>query len=398
MAWLARHLGDRDTVVDLDSFATLAAIVFLGTLGPAMFIVQPGYIEGLVRYAAMSEEGAGWVVAAEMFGIAISAVLVNLTIRRFNWRVLALAAVLLSLLGNALSLGQQDLDWLRLARFVTGLGSGALISLSFLMMGLTRRVDRNMGLIVVSVLVYGALGLFALPTVFAAWGLDALMWFLAAFSLAGLGCIGRIPRFPQTHPVHAETKSQASPLSRWTLLAGVLAYNLAIGLVWVYMFLVGIEAGIAEQSVANVLGISQFFGVGGALLVVMLETRINRLVPLIISILAAAAGIALLLGEPVFALYALGVCLFNTAWNVTQPYLVALLAAFDWDGHLVSLGITMQLVGYALGPTAAAALLGPAGYDGINIIAVALFVCSVGLVCLGLRVNRGQRQRQQLPR
>ena len=71
----------------------------------------------------------------------------------------------------------------------------------------------------------------------------------------------------------------------WQLIAGallaVLVYNTSIGIVWAYMFLLGLEAGIAEQSVANVLTISQFLGIAGAFVAVLLQLRIGRIIPLL---------------------------------------------------------------------------------------------------------------------
>ena len=101
------------------------------------------------------------------------------------------------------------------------------------------------------------------------------------------------------------------------------------------MSLVGIEAGISEQTVANILTISQILGIGGALVAFFLEFRVGRLLPLQASIIGAAIGISLILGQPTLVNFAVGACLFNLLWNVTQPYLVAMLAAYDSDNKLV---------------------------------------------------------------
>ena len=387
------YLGDRGTLVEVNASTTICAVVFLAVLGPSMFILQPGYVEGLVRHSGLTEVHAGLVAGAETTGIAITAVLLNFVIRKLNWRILAFAFTFMSLSGNLLTLGDPDLSALRAARFLAGLGSGGLISLTFTMMGLTQRVDRNMGIIVSCVLTFGALGLLVLPTTFDVLGVDGLIWFLVAFSFAGFFAIGRLPCFAQLDRPVEHTKPEANRSVRHTLLAGTLAYNLAIGLVWVYLFLVGTDAGIAEQMVAGILAVSQFLGIAGALVAVALEDRVGRMIPLMISIVVATVGIGMVLGAPSMMRYAVGVCLFNTAWNITQPYVVATLAALDRDGSLVTAGVSMQLIGYAVGPVSAAVLLGWRGYDGLNSIAIVLLGGAAALIFVALKRYRAVQEK-----
>src|SRR3990167_6710834 len=92
----------------LNSAGSIAAIVYLAVIGPCVFILQPGYVQGLVEYLDFSEPQAANIAAAEMFGLAAMAVLLNFIISRFDWRRLALIFVLISSLGNLLSLGQTD--------------------------------------------------------------------------------------------------------------------------------------------------------------------------------------------------------------------------------------------------------------------------------------------------
>jgi MFS family permease len=384
------YLGTKSTRVDLDSHPTIWSIVFLAVLGPSMFILQPGYVQGLVDYGSLSEEQAGLIAASEMFGIAITAIVMYFLAHRFNWRVLTLVFVLMILAGNIASLGQLDFTKLRTFRFATGLGSGGIISITFAMMSLTTRADRNMGLIVTAVLTWGALGLLFMPTLFQHFGIDGFMWILAIFSLLGLFAIRYTPCFAQSAAHQENPIIQIAPPLRYGLLLGVLIYNLAIGIVWVYLSLVGIEAGISEQTVANILTISQILGIGGALVAFFLEFRVGRLLPLQASIIGAAIGISLILGQPTLVNFAVGACLFNLLWNVTQPYLVAMLAAYDSDNKLVIQGVAMQMIGYSVGPTLAALLLNLGSYSGVNKIAIGLFAGSALIITIGLKAVKKQ--------
>ena len=236
--------------------------------------------------------------------------------------------------------------------------------LDLYMMGLTERSDRNFGYIIVWVLTYGALGLLVMPSVFATIGMNGMLVFFAAFSAAGYLFVRHLPDSGESVALKEGRADYSVAVKRVSLLA-ILLYNIAIGIVWAYLFLVGLDAGMAEQSVANALTTSQFLGIAGAFLAVVLEVRLGRLLPLAIGIIGGAASIYLLVGDGDGDIsanrYWIGVCGFNFLWNLSMPYMLATLADFDLRGRMVVHGVSMQFIGYAVGPFIAAQLLGLAG-------------------------------------
>jgi len=384
---MSGYLGDQSTVVDVDATKSIVAVIVLAVIGPCMFILQPAYVQGLVEYMSYSEEQAGLIASAEMFGLAAMAVFLNFILGRFNWRLMTVVFLLVSAAGNFLSVGVADANSLMAVRFFTGLGSGGLIAITFIMMGLTQRAERNMGYIITAVLTYGALGLLVMPSAFHWAGLEGVQIFFGLFSALGLLFVVHLPVSHQLDESANDSSPEYPKVTKFVALSGVLAYNLAIGIVWVYMFLVGIEAGISEQSVANALTVSQFLGIAGAMTAVIFEVRFGRILPMMIGIFGGALGIAFILGTPTLLLYTAGVCLFNFLWNLTMPYLMATLAGYDSKGKVVAMGVALQMLGYALGPAVAASLLGAGGYDLINSIAIGLFVFSALLLAPGLRAQ-----------
>ena len=374
-------------MVDINSRQSVIAIVFLAVVGPCVFILQPGYVQGLVEILGMTEEQAGRIASMEMFGLAATTVLLSFISRQVHWRRFTMICVGVCTLGNLASIGQTDFETLAAIRFVTGLGSGGIISLTFTMMGLTKRADRNFGYIIVWVLTYGAFGLLLMPTVFSSVGMNGLLVFFAAFCAAGAYFV----RFlPDSGPGETSDESGGNftPTLKNVTLFAILVYNIGIGIVWVYLFLVGLEAGMGEQAVANALTLSQFLGIAGAFLAVLLEVRFGRLLPLAIGVIGGAFAVYLLVGDLEVSRYWLAVCAFNFLWNLSMPYLLATLADFDASGRMVVHGVSMQFIGYAVGPWIAAQLLGAGGYDLVNFTAAVLFVLAGACLVPGLLVQR----------
>jgi len=382
MQWL---LGNSMKPVNMNSRTSLIAIVYIAVIAPCVFILQPGYVQGLVEHLSFSGEQAGYIASAEMFGIACTTILLIFMESRFDWRKLAVLCLIVAAVGNLLSLSLTDFNSLAAVRFLTGMGSGGLMSLTFAMMGLTDKSDRNFGYIITWVLIYGALGILVMPTAFATIGMDGVLLFFALFNVSGLLFTRYLPRSGVHHLDLSvpETVGYSWRLKGVSLLA-ILIYNTSIGIVWAYLFLLGLEAGIAEQTVANVLTVSQFLGIAGAFVAVVLQLRIGRIIPLQVSIVGTAIGIYILVGDIALFHFALGVCLFNFLWNVSMPYLLATMASFDRRGKVVIYGIAIQTIGFAIGPFIAATILGRSSYDHVYTVAAILFLASAVVLVPGL--------------
>lgn len=384
---LAAVVGDRSSALDVNSRQSIVAVLYLAVVGPCVFILQPGFVQGLVEYVGLGEQAAGYVASAEMFGIAATTVLLSLVAQRVSWRNFLVISVLLCAGGNFASIGQTDPQTLAMTRFVTGLGSGGLISLTFTMAGLTERTDRNFGLIIVWVLTYGALGLLLMPTAYQAIGMNGVLAFFGLFCASSLLFIRNTPDSGHAHADESRRRDYSTLVQRISL-AAILIYNIAIGIVWAYLFLVGIEAGMAEQSVANALTVSQFMGIVGAFLVVIFEKRFGRVLPLLITISGTAAFIYVLVGELDANGFWIAVCGFNFLWNISMPYLLATMAEFDFRGRMVVHGVSMQMIGLAIGPSLAAQLLARGGYDLVNTAGVMLFVAAALVILPGALAQR----------
>jgi len=256
---------------------------------------------------------------------------------------------------------------------------------------MTAKTDYNFGLAVIGLLTYGAVGLFLVPSALASIGLDGIFVFLAVFCAVGLFMVPNIPRGSYKSEEGVSRSKDKLRIQKISALAGVFAFNLAVGAAWAYLFLVGIDSGIEEQVVANILTLSQFLGILGGLFVVFLSSKINRGTPLGISILFCAVGIGVLLLDMDFLIYSAAVFVFNFFWNIAQPYLIALLAAFDDNSKTVIRGSCMQMLGYAIGPYIAASILGSGmsySFYEINLFASLMFFLSLILMLPAIKILR----------
>ncbi len=151
-------------------------------IGPEVFIVQPGFVQGLVQRIGFTEQGAGYTASVEDTGIAAITVASAFLANRIDWRKLLYVSLLVMFGANVASAYVHDLSMsVRCALLAEYPDADLLIS--FTAIGLTRKVDRNFGLLIMWVLLYGAFGLLAMPAAFRAVGMSGVLWFFALFPL-----------------------------------------------------------------------------------------------------------------------------------------------------------------------------------------------------------------------
>ena len=189
---ISRILGDNDAV-DLNSRAALYSMFLIGVIAPEVFIVQPGFVQGLVVYLDFSDQGAGYVASAEMFGLAATTILMTFIAHRVNWRSVILVSLATMFFANAACTLTSDVNAFVALRFIAGLGGGSLVSLSFAAVGLTNNPDRNFGLLIMWVLTYGAIVLWAMPSAYDLFGFNGVIWFFALFPLLAMPFIRFLP-------------------------------------------------------------------------------------------------------------------------------------------------------------------------------------------------------------
>jgi predicted MFS family arabinose efflux permease len=366
-------LGDKSSV-DLDSRRTLWSVFLVGVIAPEVFIVQPGFVQGLVEYLGFDDQGAGKVVSAEMWGLAATTILMTFIAHRVNWRGVVFGSLVVMFLANVACTLTNDVGTFVMLRFVAGLGAGSLVSLSFAAVGLTSKPDRNFGLLIMWVLTYGAIVLWAMPMAYEMFGFNGVLWFFAIFPMAAMPLVKHLPESGESDVQVEEDAVNLSPRLKGMALFAMLAYFTAQGVVWAYLFLIGLSGGLGEQAVANGLMLSQFAGIGGALLAAVMAHRYGRTLPLTIGVLGGALCLYFLVGSFGFVAFAVTVCIYNFFWNLTHPFLLGAMASFDRYGRVVVYAVAMQMVGLAIGPYLAASVISEGVYINVNWAGAVLFV------------------------
>jgi predicted MFS family arabinose efflux permease len=378
----------RAELVDVDGRASVLSAIALGTIGVLSFIVQPALVQGFVTHLNLSEPQAVNLAGLEMLGVALSTILLALPQFKLDWRQTLTGGLMIAAIGNLASAALAHSDVLWIARLIAGFGHGAVISLSFTFIGLTTRVDRNLAWYLVALLTYGAIGLWVMPDILDQIGMAGLFTVFAALTALGFLTVRHIPRSSAAREEPSPAARQLPLALLGTGLSAVLVYNMAQGIAWAILFLVGIDAGLAEGDVGQALFLSQIFAIFGALASVFLAERLGRWLPLAFGIFAGAACIALLLGRPSWILFLIAVCGFNLLWNLVVPFMLGAVSEFDLQGRMMGPSIAMQMMGLGAGPLIAAQLIEGGSYLSTELLCIAFFLISYVLLTIPMLRHR----------
>ncbi|OED14642.1 MFS transporter [Burkholderia sp. A2] len=343
--------------------STLVALVVFAAVTPLLLLVAPAVAGQLATQLGLSASQIGTYFFIELGAFSLATVPSYLWLGRVDARRVAAFAIALFGAGNLLTaLWMPGFAALLALRAVTALGGGSLMVLCMTSAATSKNSDRVYGLWVVGQLIAGAIGLFVLPHVFAAFGLRALYVALAALALLAAPLSRGFPSSLGTRTASARGDAPHMP-RRFVVLAigAVLTFYLAIGSVWTFASRAAAEAGLDPQSTGNVLAIASVMGIAGAALASCAGGRLARRAMLAAGYALLAASLVALAAMRDTAGYSAAIFTFKFAWTFVLPFILATVAQIDASGRLVA---TLNFVigaGLAAGPLLAGLMLDAGG-------------------------------------
>lgn len=355
---------------------SVAAPVALAVIGLAGLGAQPVVVSTLIEVAGFDVRAAGYIASAEVFGIALANAATTFGAARVSWRLLCGIGLALMLAGSALSLlAGTTPSHMMFARAVSGLGSGLLISRGYAAAGLTRDPDRMLGYILATSTAQVAIASYCLPILAAASGVSVIFHYFAALAACGVLFLTRIP--VGADAAILSSHSGSSLAERVTALVAAASLFLGLGVLWAYLFQIGLGMGATTAQAAAGLTLSQIAAFAGALIAAFAVRWIPAIGLKLGSLLITIVSIALLQvlsGGMAYAVLASG---FNGASNTTMVLALGAVAAADVDGRWIAAAVTLQTLGFAFGPAIAAQIVSGNDFRMAQSLSIALLVVSV---------------------
>ena len=338
---------------DVNAPLSLAALLGIGVLGSIVFAVLPLIVGTMSDYLPLSSTQVGVLASADMAGMFVAAVFATYWIRKYPWRPVATAAVLVLVVCHLLSTTVDTYLPLLSVRFLSGLVGGSLMSIAFAGLADTAKPDRWFGFFIAGQMVLGAAGLYVLPDMIASFQMGGIFYLLAAVVSLAIIVLRWLPadviahRSKQAGTVHA---ASTSFFHSCLLLFACFLFNAGIMMVWAYMERIGVSSNLDADIIGKTLSASMLVGLVGAVLAGLIADRFGRAIPLAITIICQVVVLAMLADVSQTWHYVVAVLVFAFFWSYTPPYQMGVLVSVDTSGRFVVLFLAAVKLGYTAGP------------------------------------------------
>jgi predicted MFS family arabinose efflux permease len=365
-------------------------LAFLSTAGLFYVNILPALVDGLITALGFSNQQAGSVASANLYGAALGALSIVFLIRKLDWQLTALI-----LLGGLIAIDTASMfvtqaNTMIGLRFVDGCVGGMLVGTGFSVIARTDGPDRTFGVLLFVQFGLGGLGVMMLPGLVDQFGTRALFLALIAFSAVTLLMLPFLPDYKVDAAEAAARKAlhgKVKVLPLLFTLVAIFLFQASNNALYAYIIGLGEHFGQQGAMITTTLGFAAWLGLVGAGLVVLISDRFGYL-----KTLAAGLGLTILgtwafLQSDIGWIWIVANCLIGITWAYTIAYLLGLVSRFDTAGQMAAMGGFASKMGLASGPAIAAMIIGESNYVLITWAAVAGLVACLLVVLYPARVQ-----------
>ena len=356
-------------------------LAFLATAGLFYVNIMPALVDGLIEGLGFSNQQAGFVGSANVYGAAAGALAAVFLVRRIPWRATSVILLAGLITTDLVSMLLDSAPLLIAVRFIHGCIGGALVGIGFAVISRTTEADRTFGYLLTVQFGLGGLGLMYLPGLVPDYGTAALFFSLIAFSIVTLLMLPFLPDYPVQPDDPAKPSGNTVNVRLLVLaLLGTFLFQAANMGIYAYMIGMGKYYGLEAGFISSTLAIAAWIAIAGSVLVILISTRYGRLLPLVLAISLTIAGTWLLHYSDMKSMFWVANVGVGITWAFVISYLLGMCSDFDATGQMAAMGGFASKMGLASGPMVAALVVGEDNYGLlINLAAIAL---AAGLVII----------------
>jgi predicted MFS family arabinose efflux permease len=376
----------------LDTPQAIASMIVLVVVGAMFFLLMPMYIGALADFAHFGNEQIGNLTFFELIGVASASLTSLFWIRRADWRYGVVIACIGLMAANGLSLLNHEFNWLAAMRVLAGLSEGALLCIAYAALGDTKEVDRNFGYAVIAQILAPAVFFVLLPGWFEQYGLNAIFYVQIGCAALALITVISLP----ANGIQRDAEVSILAVGRFPIigLLGSVLFFIGVTAVWGFVERIGTAEGFSSQVIANVLAVSLFASVFGAVIASTLGVRYTRHWPMVVALVIQLIALTILVDGMSLIGYAVAIIVYSVGWNLWMPYQLSAISQVDNSGRIMGVVPLAQAFGVSLGPLIAGQLLSGESYIAINWMGAIFGVLSLLLfipVCIaGQVVSQGE--------
>jgi predicted MFS family arabinose efflux permease len=337
-------------------------------------VALPVWVGALVQHYGFDLERAGMVVTAFLLGAVVASVYAAPRFNRLPRRRCAIGGYAVAAAAFVAASGQTSFGMLLPLHALAGLALGTALSMVHGTIGRSTNPHRLFAMVGMALGVGAVIFYATVPPAIAATGGRVLfLVFGGLMTAAALAALA----FPEVESeADGAASKQGLPRVAWYAMLGVTFMALNQALIFSMLDRVGIMRGFGQQQVNAVLVACGLVNLVPAVLAAALQDRLPAIrVALGAPLVQAALAMTIALASS-FAPYAVAASLYAFVMIFTHTFLFGLIARLDPSGRAVASTPAMMMVGAAIGPALAGAVVMRAGFGGLAVLALLVGVAA----------------------
>ena len=362
---------------EFDDWRSLTIGIYMALTGYAVMVGLPVISTQWVNNLGFSEVEVGRLAAADLFGLAIGAIIAYFVVAKYDRRLLTVASAGTAIVANLLCIYFQTYEVTLILRLIAGMGAGVYTGIAVATIGGHSRPAFAFGMELFAFAGSQGAELKFLPYL----SIEGMYITFAVTFAIGLLFISWLPRRPAEIALDVEIDIEESGGEHhiehrhvpayvpWLVLTAVFFTYVNIGAYWTYIELATVDSAASPEWVADMLVYTSVFSVIGCLFAVLLSNRFGLARPLLVTLIFQASIVLMLVFGITNVTVAFSMFAFNFCWIFVDIYQAATIANVDRSGRYVSLLPAAQGFGNAAGPYLAALVLSFAfDYDAVFVL------------------------------
>lgn len=335
------------------------------------------------RFIDATNGQIGTIATFETLSISVASIILSRIVNRLDRRKIFITAAILVILGNILTILSPTLNYVILARVISGLGSGAIVATVVATIARGSNAQMTFALLNSGVGVMGVLLPFCLPIIIASNGMNGAYSFHLFISLFTFLFISFLTLSSDADD-NQNTVSSYKGYAGWASMMGTSLIFLGHAGIFAFSAKIGATLGISVIQVGYVFMAGGLLTIFGPLLAGFIGQRFGSLFPCLILITILLVTGIILANVTSALIFFIVVPLCGMIPMILTPFFLGGMAKLDPSGSLAAAHPAFSTMGGAAGPVVMGYTIDMAGFTSIGWVLIVMVIVGTPLISLGL--------------
>ena len=335
------------------------------------------------RFIEATNGQIGTIATFETLSISIASIVLSRIVNRLDRKKIFITSAILVIFGNILTILAPSLNYVILARIISGLGSGAIVATVVATIARGSNAQMTFALLNSGVGVMGVLLPFCLPIIIASNGMNGAYSFHLFISLFIFLFISLLALSNESENKQ-NTISSYKGYAGWASMLGTSLIFLGHAGIFAFSAKIGATLGISVIQVGYVFMAGGLLTIFGPLLAGFIGQRFGSLAPCLILITILLVTGIILANVKSALIFFIAVPLCGMIPMILTPFFLGGMAKLDPSGSLAAAHPAFSTMGGAAGPVVMGYTIDMAGFTSIGWGLIVMVLIGTPLISLGL--------------